>query len=226
MDGKLFAVILVTAGLFVGLRYLVLLACRNVLRTSPQTCACEYDGSLGCWHAVPKNSLAYAEMIRMIRADIRGKCVLELASGSGRLSPHIVHFAKMIEAVDSSENRLEVLRKENGSAKLHYSAHDMTHLPYADGTFEAVILFDVLHSTDKPEKVLAEAKRVLTDDGCLILPALTGGRQGDSSAEAASYFRFLQENGLTLRKSVIWSGASPIAYAECGKTGSADSVPC
>ena len=220
MDGTLFAVILVTAGLFVGLRYLVLLVCRNVLRTAPQSCVCADGSGFDCRRAVSKNSMAYAEMIRMIRAKVREKCVLELAAGSGRLSPYIVHTAKMIEAVDFSEKRLEELRKENDSAKLHYSVHDMTQLPYADETFEAVILYDVLHGTGEPEKVLAEAKRVLTDDGCLILPAVTDGRQGDPSAEAAAYFRFLQENGLVLRKSVIWNGSDSIAYAECGRPGS------
>ncbi len=219
MDGKLFAVILVTAGLFAGLRYLVSLVCRSVLRTAPQTGCPAYGYGSDRYRSSPKNAGAYAEMLRMLRSAVRGKCVLELAAGSGMLAPHVVHSAKMIEAVDSSESRLEAPERENTSAKLHYSVHDMTHLPYADETFDAVILFDVQHSTGEPEKVLAEAKRVLTGNGSLLLPAVADGGRGGASEAAAAYFRFLQENGLLLRKSVIWSGAGPLAYAECGKSG-------
>ena len=49
----------------------------------------------------------------------------------------------------------------------------MFRLPYADKSFDVVIVSNALHIVPQPEKALAEIRRVLKDDGVLIAPTFT-----------------------------------------------------
>ena len=54
---------------------------------------------------------------------------------------------------------------------LHFSVQDATSLPYADETFDAVLIANALHIMPRPEKALAEIYRVLKPGGsCLPQP--------------------------------------------------------
>ncbi len=52
---------------------------------------------------------------------------------------------------------------------------DANHLPYADGTFDAVVAMWMLYHVPNLDRTLAEARRVLRPGGVLI--AVTNGRQ-------------------------------------------------
>ena len=64
-------------------------------------------------------------------------------------------------------------KRDNRSAKLHFSVQDMFRLPYAEESFDVVIVSNALHIVPQPEKALAEIRRVLKDDGVLIAPTFT-----------------------------------------------------
>ena len=64
-------------------------------------------------------------------------------------------------------------KRDNQSAKLHFSVQDMFRLPYAQKSFEVVIVSNALHIVPHPEKALQEIRRVLKDDGVLIAPTFT-----------------------------------------------------
>lgn len=49
----------------------------------------------------------------------------------------------------------------------------MFHLPYADQSFDVVIVSNALHIVPHPEKALIEFRRVLKNDGTLIAPTFT-----------------------------------------------------
>ena len=49
----------------------------------------------------------------------------------------------------------------------------MFRLPYAEVSFDVVIVSNALHIVPQPEKALAEIHRVLKDDGVLIAPTFT-----------------------------------------------------
>ena len=59
------------------------------------------------------------------------------------------------------------------STKLYFSVQDMFHLPYADQSFDVVIVSNALHIVPEPERALAEIRRVLKEDGILIAPTFT-----------------------------------------------------
>ena len=108
-----------------------------------------------------KDGAAYDEMYALIQPIVRHKTVLELASGTGLIAKHIVNAAAHIEATDASAEMILEAKRDNQSAKLHFSVQDMFRLPYADKSFDVVIVSTALHIVPQPEKALDEIRRVL-----------------------------------------------------------------
>ena len=181
-----------------------------------------------------KDRAAYDEMYELIRPVVRHKTVLELATGTGLIAKHIVNAAAHIEATDASAEMIAEAKRDNRSAKLYFSVQDMFHLPYADQSFDVVIVSNALHIVPHPEKALIEFRRVLKNDGTLIAPTFTHAENspwGNLQALAlkiagfplhsrwtsAAYLAFLQQNGWTVCKSVVLQNSIPLTYAECKK---------
>ena len=182
-----------------------------------------------------KDGAAYGEMYALIQPIVRHKTVLELATGTGLIAKSIVNAAAHIEATDASAEMIAEAKRDNRSAKLHFSVQDMFRLPYADKSFDVVIVSNALHIVPRPEKALQEIKRVLKDDGVLIAPTFThAGNSFSGKVRAffmkrvgfplhskwtsAEYLRFLQQNGWAVRKSAVLKASFPLTYAECVKT--------
>ena len=182
-----------------------------------------------------KDRAAYEKMYGLIRPVVKGKTVLELAAGTGLIAKNIVNAAAHIEASDTSAEMIREAKRRNHSAKLHFSVQDMFRLPYADKSFEVVIVSNALHIVPQPEKALAEIHRVLRDDGVLIAPTFTHAENsffGNSKAfflklagfplhsrwTSGEYLCFLQQNGWTVRKNAVLKASFPLIYAECEKT--------
>ena len=181
-----------------------------------------------------KDRAAYDEMYELIRPVVRHKTVLELATGTGLIAKHIVNAAAHIEATDASPEMILEAKRNNRSAKLHFSVQDMFCLPYADQSFDVVIVSNALHVVPQPEKALQEIKRVLKEDGVLIAPTFTHAGNSFSGKVRAffmklagfplhsrwtseEYLCFLRQNGWTVRKSAALKASFPLTYAECEK---------
>ena len=112
---------------------------------------------------------------------------------------------------------------------------NMFCLPYANQSFNVVIVSNALHIVPQPEKALAEIRRVLKDGGVLIAPTFThAGNSFSGRAKAffmklagfplhskwtsEEYLRFLRQNGWAVRKSAVLKASFPLTYAECEKT--------
>jgi len=182
-----------------------------------------------------KDGAAYEMMYEMIRPVVRHKTVLELATGTGLIAKHIVNAAALVEATDASAEMIAQAKRDNRSAKLHFSVQDMFCLPYADKSFDVVIVSNALHIVPQPEKALLEIQRVLKEDGVLIAPTFThagnsffgkvkaffmklAGFPLHSRWTSEEYLRFLRQNGWTVRKSVVLKASFPLTYTECVKS--------
>ena len=182
-----------------------------------------------------KDRAAYDEMYELIRPIVRHKMVLELATGTGLIAKNIVNAAAHIEATDASPEMITEAKRDNRSAKLNFSVQDMFRLPYAEESFDVVIVSNALHIVPQPEKALAEIRRVLKDDGVLIAPTFThagnsftgkvkaffmrlAGFPLHSKWASEEYLRFLRQNGWTVRKSAVLKASFPLTYAECVKS--------
>ena len=182
-----------------------------------------------------KDRAAYEKIYALLQPVVKAKTVLELATGTGLIAKHIVNAAAHIEATDASPGMILEAKRDNRSAKLHFSVQDMFRLPYADKSFDVVIVSNALHIVPQPEKALQEIKWVLKDDGTLIAPTFThAGNSFSGKAKAffmqlagfslhskwasEEYLRFLRQNGWTVRKSVVLKASFPLTYAECVKS--------
>ena len=181
-----------------------------------------------------KDAAAYERLYELLCPVVRHKTVLELATGTGLIAKNIVNAAAHIEATDASPEMIIEAKRDNQSAKLHFSVQDMFHLPYADKSFDVAIVSNALHIVPQPEKALVEIRRVLKDDGVLIAPTFTHAENSFSGKVRAffiklagfplysrwtseEYLAFLRQNGWTVRKSAVLKGAFPLTYAECVK---------
>ena len=182
-----------------------------------------------------KDAVAYEQMYELLRPVVRHKTVLELATGTGLIAKNIVNSAAHIEATDASPEMIAEAKRDNRSAKLHFSVQDMFHLPYADESFDVVIVANALHIVPEPEKALSEIRRVLKDDGVLVAPTFThadnaffgkvkaffmklAGFPLHSKWTSHEYLAFLRENGWTVQKSTVLKASFPLTYAECVKS--------
>ena len=182
-----------------------------------------------------KDRAAYEKIYALLRPVVKAKTVLELATGTGLIAKNVVNAAAHIEATDASPEMIVEASRDNRSAKLHFSVQDMFRLPYANQSFDVVIVSNALHIVPQPEKALQEIKRVLKDDGVLIAPTFThagnsfrgkvkaffmrmAGFPLHSRWTSEEYLRFLSQNGWTVRKSAVLKASFPLTYAECEKT--------
>ena len=182
-----------------------------------------------------KDKAVYEKMYELICSVVKDKTVLELATGTGLIAKHIVKATAHIEATDASPEMIAEAKRDNQSAKLHFSVQDMFRLPYADKSFDIVIVSNALHIVPQPEKALQEIKRVLKDDGVLIAPTFTHAGNSFSGKVRAffmklagfplrskwtseEYLSFLHQNGWAVRKSVVLKASFPLTYTECVKS--------
>lgn len=104
------------------------------------------------------NRLVFGRRVRRLAAALverlpHGARVLDVGCGSGDLAALVMSMRPdlRIEGID-------VLVRP-GTA-IPVTAFDGTHIPFADSSFDAAIVVDVLHHTDDPALVLAEISRV------------------------------------------------------------------
>ena len=181
-----------------------------------------------------KDTAAYEQMYALIRPVVRHKTVLELATGTGLIARHIVSEADHIEATDASPEMIAQARRDGTSTKLRFSVQDMFRLPYADASFDVVIVANALHIVPTPELALREIARVLKPDGVLIAPTFThagnslhgrikaffmklAGFPLHSRWSSKAYLDFLRSCGWQVRKSTVLKASFPLTYTECVK---------
>lgn len=181
-----------------------------------------------------KNAIAYDQLYALLRPVVWHKTVLEVATGTGQVAKHLLCSANHIEATDASAAMIAQAKRGNFSSKLYFSVQDMFHLPYADQSFDVVIVCNALHIVPHPEKALIEFRRVLKNDGTLIAPTFTHAENSPwgklqalalkiagfplhSRWTSVAYLAFLQQNGWSVCKSVVLQNSIPLTYAECKK---------
>jgi SAM-dependent methyltransferase len=115
---------------------------------------------------------------RLIRAggfDVRGaKSILDAGCGNGRYTRYLLRNADTdarITAFDLSPKMLRRARARLGSTRVTHVAADLTRLPYANASFDAIVCGWVLEHLPDPRPGLAELARVLRPGGKLLLLA-------------------------------------------------------
>ena len=92
-----------------------------------------------------------------------GDRVLDVCCGSGRTAGAAALRGAVATGLDFSRRMVEVARREQVSAT--FDEGDAEALPYADGTFDAVVCNFGMHHVPRPTLALREACRVLRPGG-------------------------------------------------------------
>ena len=136
-----------------------------------------YDGLPGALTAVTglitgHEALA-GRLIGPAAFDVRGcKTILDAGCGNGRYSKFLRRQADSdarLTAFDISVNMLHRARRRVSGPRLTLAAADLTRLPYASDSFDAVVSGWVLEHLPDPRPGLTELARVLRPGGKLLL---------------------------------------------------------
>ena len=176
----------------------------------------------------------YRFMYDRIPEMIRGMEVLEIATGPGLLAKHVAPAAAHMTATDYSDGMIAEARKGECQDNLVFEVADATALPYADNSFDAVIISNALHIIPDPEKALGEIDRVLRDGGLLIAPNFVNHKGGLGSRiwsgilkiagirfehqwSGQEYLDWLDRNGWRVDFSREMAARISLMYTECRK---------
>lgn len=174
----------------------------------------------------------YKAMYDRIPQVIKGKKVLEVATGPGILAKHVAHAADRMTATDYSAGMIAEAKKGKYPDNLTFEVADATNLPYHDQSFDVVLIANALHVMPDPEKALKEIDRVLKMDGILIAPNFVNHKGGlisrawsgilkiagvkfEHQWNTDEYKDFLEKNGWKVVNMKEMQARISIAYVEC-----------
>lgn len=125
---------------------------------------------------------------RLQHDDLRGKDVLDVGCGFGGRA---LYYAEVcgaasvhgVEVTNEVVERCRRLASELGSSNASFSIGHAESLPFGEGTFDAVVSFDVLEHCDDPRAAVAEIARVLRPSGRAwnVFPTYKGARSSHLS---------------------------------------------
>jgi ubiquinone/menaquinone biosynthesis C-methylase UbiE len=107
---------------------------------------------------------AYEEVVK--RAG--DKTVLEIGCNTGYGTKLVSNVCRKIIGVDLSLKALRVASTRYAAANIDYLLIDGLTLPFADGSFDLVISFQVIEHISNYKTYLSELKRVLSPDGVVV----------------------------------------------------------
>lgn len=109
---------------------------------------------------------AFAQLVEL--GDLRGRRILDVGCGTGRLAEALVRESRAkVWAIDSSDRMVAVARRTL-PPDVGVRLGDAARLPFRDAWFDRVTMSLVLHLLDRRE-ALSEARRVVHDDGRIAI---------------------------------------------------------
>jgi ArsR family transcriptional regulator len=109
--------------------------------------------------------------------------VLDAGSGDGTIAQLLAPRARSVTCLDRSEKMLvAAAARLAGAPGVRFVRGDVHAVPAPDGSFDQVLLFNVLAFAEAPARALGEAARVLRPGGDLVLVTLAAHRHTEVTA--------------------------------------------
>ncbi len=123
------------------------------------------------------------------RRFVNGKVVADIGHevvgyGSGLLA----QTAESVVALTGSPVALDLASHLHPAPNLTHQRVDLPTLPYPDGHFDVVVAFGALEELEHPEELLGEAKRVLKEDGGVLLLSILDKRADINRADGRGMY--------------------------------------
>jgi ubiquinone/menaquinone biosynthesis C-methylase UbiE len=97
------------------------------------------------------------------------KVVLDIACGEGYGAKLLSEVANQVVGVDISEETIKYAEKKYSSKNLEFKVGSADEIPFEDNFFDVVVSFETIEHLENHEGMISEIKRVLKDDGLLII---------------------------------------------------------
>ncbi len=149
-----------------------LAAIRNAREAAAETYFARHAGD---WDELRALHSADAEVERRLAealADAPLGALLDIGTGTGRMAELFAPAAERIVALDKNLEMLRVARaklQHLPAAQIDLVQGDFADLPFADASFDTVLLHQVLHFAADPASALAEAARVTRGGGRIAI---------------------------------------------------------
>ena len=156
---------------------------------------------------------------------------MEVATGPGLIAFEISDLVNHIDAVDLSAQMIEVakeVQRQKVMQNINFACCDAYNLPFVDGKFDRVIASNLLHLLKEPNIALMEMKRVLKDDGKIILPTFCHGEnfksrvisffmslsgfKAENKWSVVGYEQHISAQGFRVKKLKVIKSKIPLAY--------------
>jgi ubiquinone/menaquinone biosynthesis C-methylase UbiE len=126
------------------------------------------------WDQIRSLHVAESEVEKAIGAALPGRLLgrlVDVGTGTGRMIELFAPRAAEAIGIDRSSDMLRLARAKLEAAGIQSSLRqgDMYALPLADGAADSVIIHQVLHYAHSPAAAIAEAARVLSPGGTLLV---------------------------------------------------------
>ena len=118
-----------------------------------------------------KNLTAILQRLR--EYSLKGN-VLELGCGNGTYSKIISETSENLVATDYSDEMVASAKERlKGFKNITIEKQNCMELSYNNEMYDTIVMANLLHIIDKPQKAIAEAKRVLKPHGKLVIISFT-----------------------------------------------------
>ncbi|MBY0306566.1 MAG: metalloregulator ArsR/SmtB family transcription factor [Sphingomonas sp.] len=134
-----------------------------------------FEANAGEWDAIRSLHIAESEVeaaMKRVLGDATIGQLIDIGTGTGRMLELFAPQADHALGIDRSSEMLRLARAklaERGLDRAELRQADLYALPLADGQAEAAILHHVLHFAQQPGAAIAEAARVLSAGGRLLI---------------------------------------------------------
>jgi ubiquinone/menaquinone biosynthesis C-methylase UbiE len=121
----------------------------------------------------------YDKMLSLIKLELtKDSAVLDIGTGTGEIPILLCNNAKEITGIDMSTSMIEIAKSKAQKYKIvnvSFSEQDSCRLKLDDNKYDVVIIANLLHIVEDNKKVISEARRVLRNDGKLIVATYLHG---------------------------------------------------
>lgn len=139
-----------------------------------------------CVPWAPDVQVVYEHFHRYLWAArvVGGRRVLDLGSGEGFGAAILAESAEHVVGIDIDELTVEHSRLNYASENLEFDVGTALDLSvHADGSFGAVVAYEIIEHVREQERVLAEVARVLAEDGILVISTPDRRMYGETRGE-------------------------------------------
>lgn len=137
--------------------------------------------------------------------------VLDIASGDGVMAELLSDIAERMDCVDLSPRVVQAGQQRlSGHDNVRFHQADMHALPFADGSFDTVLLMHALTYSETPQQAIAEGARVTRRTGRLIGATL---RRHRHPRQVEPYGHV--NAGFTVRELTGWADKAGMRMKHC-----------